>query len=35
MVNVSFFALLRSLAELTPLQLERAQEHIHDDLQHN
>lgn len=30
-----FFALLRSFAELSPMQLERAQEHLHDHLQRN
>lgn len=30
-----FFALLRSFAELSPMQLERAQEHIHDHQQRN
>lgn len=30
-----FFALLRSFAELRPIQLERAQENIHDHLQRN
>lgn len=28
-----FFALLRSFAELSPIQLEHAQEHLHDHLQ--
>jgi transposase-like protein len=30
-----FFALLRSFAQLSPMQLERAQEHIHHHLQRN
>ncbi len=35
MDNAPFFALLRSFAEFTPLQLERAREHIHNHLQHH
>ena len=30
-----FFGLRRSFAELSPMQLERAQEHLHDHLQRN
>ncbi|MBL0582922.1 IS1595 family transposase [Aeromonas sanarellii] len=35
MDNGSFFALLRSFAQLSPMQLERAQEHLRDHLQRN